>query len=239
MNVVERIYSRNSSREAVPFSRTRMPISLSGNLRKIKESGETGIIAEFKRNSPSGFTNHNFPDITPYFQQISRYSRVGGFSVLTEPDHFHGSYGDITQVQEFETPILDKDFISTRKMVENAYNCGADAILLILDFLPENEVYMLSDYAWELGMESLIEFHDPGLVDMIQKGNSRLFGYNRRNLVTLEMEPMEEELKTVLAEHAIQVVLESGITAEYAASHDLSGYSGLLVGTSILQGNML
>ncbi len=237
-NVVEEIYSRNSGRKPVPLSRTRDPISLSGALKRVKESGVTGIIAEFKRSSPSGFKNLNSPDIMKYFHEISGNRRVAGFSVLTEPDYFHGSYGDITRAQKFEIPILDKDFISSSLMVENAFNSGADAILLILDFLPENEVYLLSDYAEEFGMESLIEFHGPELVEKVQKGKKRLFGYNRRNLSTLRMEPEEEEMRAILSKREIELILESGITSEYVQSHDLSAYAGMLIGASILEGDM-
>lgn len=239
LNVVEEIYSRNSSRKPVPLRRGREPISLSDALKRVKESGETGIIAEFKRSSPSGFTNHNSPDIMKYFQEIAGNDRIAGFSILTEPYHFYGTYGDITQAQKFEIPILDKDFISSNLMVENAFNSGADAILLILDFLPESDVYLLSDYAAEFGMESLIEFHEPALMDKIQQGQKRLFGYNRRNLSTLKMEPEEDGIREALSKREIEVILESGITSEYARSHDLSGYAGLLIGASILEGDML
>lgn len=238
-NVVEEIYSRNSNRKPVPLSRTREPLSLSGALKSVKKSGATGIIAEFKRSSPSGFTNLNSPDIMKYFHEIAGNRRIAGFSVLTEPDYFRGAYEDITRAQKFEIPILDKDFISSRLMVENAFNSGADAILLILDFLPENDVYLLSDYAAEFGMESLIEFHEPALVEKIQQGQMRLFGYNRRNLSTLKMEPREDEIREAFSKREIGMILESGITSEYARNHDLSGYAGMLIGASILEGDML
>lgn len=239
LNVVEKIYSRNFSRLPVKYSRTRGPISLSGNLKRIRSSGKTGIIAEFKRNSPSGFENNRFPDIMDYFRRISMNDRIGGFSVLTEPDFFHGRYEDIMQVQNLEIPILDKDFISNRQMVENAYNSGADAVLLILDFLHEDEVYPLSDYAAELGLESLIEFHEMNLVDLLQPGKKRIFGYNRRNLVTLKMEPEEDKLDDMLSKRDIEIILESGINSEYVKSHDLGKYAGLLIGASILEGDMI
>lgn len=234
---MEEIYSRNSHRPDIPFRRSRKPVSLIKSLEKVSELGETGIIAEFKRKSPSGFMGSRFPDIEQYFRRLSENRRIAGFSVLTEPDFFNGSYDDLTKVQDLEVPILDKDFISTKQMVDNAYNSGADAILLILDFLEENEVYLLADYAQSLGMESLIEFHSLKLVDRIKQGKGRLFGYNRRNLVTLDMEPQEEELAEILSEKDLSVILESGITSDYVRTHDVAVYSGMLIGASILDGD--
>lgn len=236
---MEEIYSRNSSRVSVPYRRTRVPISLRNNLIKIRNSGQIGIISEFKRKSPSGFLNSKSVEIEAYFQRLSNWENVAGFSVLTEPDHFNGTYDDITSVQHFNIPIMDKDFISTREMVVNAYNSGADAILLILDFLNVNQAYLLADYAASLGMESLLEFHNLELADRIRPGESRLFGYNRRNLVTLEMEPQEENLQDMFPHLENELILESGITSEYVKTHDVSEYLGMLIGASILDGDNL
>ncbi len=239
LNVVEEIYSRNSHREKVPFRRLRKPLSLSKSLKKIKGTGQTGIISEFKRKSPSGFINSKSVEIEAYFQKLSKQKNIAGFSILTEPDHFNGSYDDITAVQHFNIPILDKDFISTREMVDNAYNSGADAILLILDFLEENLVYLLADYAANLGMESLIEFHKIELASRIRPGEGRLFGYNRRNLITLELEPQEETLHNFLPVMGQGLILESGINSEYVRTHNMSEYLGMLIGASILEGGNL
>ncbi len=234
---MEKIYSRNSSRQGVPFRRIRKPISLSESLDNVKKSFGTGIISEFKRKSPSGFSNSSSLNIETYFKKLSERKDIAGFSVLTEPDFFDGSYEDMTSVQHFNKPILDKDFISTREMVLNAYNSGADAILLILDFLDVDRLYLLADYAATLGMESLIEFHDIELMGNIHPGKGRIFGYNRRNLVTLKMDPHEENIQSITAKNGINVVLESGIDSDYLRNHDVSGYRGLLIGTSILQGD--
>lgn len=234
MSVVEEIYSRD--RKEYPFRRTRDPISLSASLSSVKESGGTGIIAEFKRKSPSGFQKGNGEGSREYFTEVSVHNPAG-FSVLTEPDHFLGSYDDLASVQDFSIPILDKDFVSNEKMVRNAYNAGADAILLIMDFLELEVVYQLADYALELGMESLIEFHDLHLSEGIRPSRGRLFGYNRRNLKTLEMEPQEEKLAELLGNEIKNIILESGIDSDYLRNHDVSMYKGMLIGASILQGD--
>lgn len=234
---MKEIYSRNSSRPKFALRRTREPLSLNQSLTKLKDTGKTGIIAEFKRKSPSGFSNSKSLDIRAYFQGISGNRKIAGFSVLTEPDFFNGNYQDISEIQDFNVPILDKDFISTKEMVDSAFNCGADAILLILDFLAPSQLYLLSDYAVSLGLEALIEFHELKLVDRIDPGRGRIFGYNRRNLETLKMEPQEMELDEVVSRKDLDIILESGITSEYVRTHDVSRYKGMLIGTSILDGD--
>lgn len=238
MNVVEEIYARNPDRPPVPYRRKREPVSLAKRLSERKDKGIIGIIAEFKRKSPSGFTNHRDDGPAPYFKKIGN-ERIAAFSILTEPSYFNGNYDDITAVQGFGIPILDKDFISSQAMIRNAYNAGADAILLILDFLRQETVYELSDYAISIGLESLIEFHEISLAKYIRPAEGRIFGYNRRNLRTLKMEPEEEKVLEVLSETGIEVVLESGIDAQYLKTRDVSEYAGLLIGTSILNGESL
>lgn len=238
MNVVEEIYARNSERPSVPFRRTRGPLSLIRSLARSRGQRYPGLICEFKRTSPSGFTNTREPGIRDYFRKLES-RKVAGFSVLTEPNRFLGSYDDISSVQGFNVPILDKDFISSEKMVEDAYNSGADAILLILDFLPEETVYSLAEFAGSLGLESLIEFHDLGFMDSIRPARNAIFGYNRRNLRTLSMDPRESEIISQIMERGLDVVLESGIDSAYLGSHDVSMFSGMLVGASILNGDQM
>lgn len=236
MNTVDAIYSRNHLREKVPFRRTRDTISLHENLQKFKMEGKTGIISEFKRKSPSGFSLAKALEPLNYFRK-SDLEVVSGLSILTEPDYFHGSYEDISRVQELNLPILDKDFASSEMMVENAFNSGADAILFILDFLGPEKVQALSRHAASLGMEALVEFHDTSLMKYLAPREGVIYGYNRRNLRTLKMEPHEDEVLRSLKGMEIDIILESGIDGAYLRDHDVSRYMGLLIGTSILNGN--
>lgn len=235
MDTVDLIYSRNHLRERVPYRRTRSPISLYGNLVKFKSKGVTGIISEFKRRSPSGFNLAKAAEPLQYFRETYN-GNIAGISILTEPEHFLGSYADLSSVQALNLPVLDKDFVSSELMVENAFNSGADAILFILDFLGADRVHELSRYAVSLGMEALVEFHDTALVDFLAPQEGVIYGYNRRNLRTLKMEPQEEEVNIMLKDTGIKVVLESGIDHAYLQSHDVSPYLGMLIGTSILNG---
>lgn len=237
MNVVDSIYSNNAQRQPVNFSRTREPISLIQSLHRIKKTMGPGIIMEYKRRSPSGFMNLKYPSITEYFSEnINR--RTAGLSVLTEPQHFRGRYEDISACQGLNKPILDKDFISTDIMVRNAYNSGADAILLIMDFLPMDVIKDLVAQSVSLGMEALIEFHDLKFLDRLEPMDHVIYGYNRRNLVTLKMEPQEETVLDFISATGTEIVLESGIDRNYLDTHDVGKFAGLLIGSSILENNL-
>ena len=235
VSTVEHIYSRNWLRKPVEYSRTRDPISLKKSLLNFKKLGKTGIISEFKRKSPSGFNLGR--DIGPldYFRKADLQS-VAGLSILTEPDHFLGNYADITVVQEFNLPILDKDFVSSGLMVRNAFNSGADAVLFILDFIGIEKAQELSNYAISLGMEALVEFHDIKFLDVLKPLKGVIYGYNRRNLKTLKMDPKEHQVLQKYEGSELEVVLESGIDSNYLHENDMSPYLGMLIGTSMLNG---
>ncbi len=235
VSIVEHIYSRNWQRKPVEYNRIRGPISLKDSLLNFKKHGKTGIISEFKRKSPSGFNLGK--DIGPleYFRKADLQS-VAGLSILTEQDHFLGNYADITVVQELNLPILDKDFVSSELMVRNAFNSGADAVLFILDFLGIEKARELSNYAISLGMEALVEFHDMAFLEALKPQKGIIYGYNRRNLKTLKMEAQEFQVLQKYKETEVGLVLESGIDSMYLLENDVSQYLGMLIGTSILNG---
>ncbi|MEM0157421.1 MAG: indole-3-glycerol-phosphate synthase TrpC [Thermoplasmataceae archaeon] len=237
MNTVETIYLHNPERPHFPYSRTRDTISMIKELHRQKASGKPGIIKEFKRKSPSGFSNERYPSVHEYFRNKID-ARTAGISILTEPEYFNGSYEDVKISQDFNLPILDKDFISTPAMVENAYNAGSDTILLIMDFLPMNAVHELADRAREFKMEVLLEFHDLRFLPEIVPRDGLIYGYNRRNLRTLKMEPQDETVKEYLMDHGVDVILESGLNSSHIDDARLWGFAGFLIGTSVLENNI-
>ena len=234
MNVVEQIYEKNPTRSEFRHSRSRKPAGFIESVRCASSRGFPGIICEFKRSSPSGFTNSKNTEIVDYFSKL-KSERIAAFSVLTEPEYFHGRYEDITSIQDFKIPVLDKDFISTTGMIDNAYNAGADAVLIILDFLGKDRSYELAKYAVSRGLDVLMEFHDlVHLRDLEITGNVT-FGYNRRNLRNLKMEPNEEKVKQFMEKEDFPMILESGITPDYLRKNDVSMFEGLLIGASFLE----
>lgn len=235
MGVVDKIYSRNAFRKPYEGRRNREIMSLSESIGKNRSMFGMPVIAEFKRQSPSGFKNSRQTDLRNYVKEIEAMN-VAGLSILTEPDEFLGSYRDIVDVNDFQGPILDKDFISTGRMIEYAYNAGADCILLIADFLPSERISSLSKKALSMDMEVLIEFHDPESFKKIPDGEGIMIGYNRRNLRTLKIEGKEEGVIDTLKRKEVIWVLESGLQPSMISQSHYSKFDAFLIGEAILNG---
>ena len=140
-----------------------------------------GIIAEFKRMSPSKGMINEYADI----EKVSiGYMQAGAsaLSVLTDEKFFGGSSKDLTTARKFNfCPILRKDFIIDEYQLIEAKSIGADAILLIADVLSAKEIETLSSLAKSLDLEVLLELHTD---DEVNKMNHHidLAGINNRNL---------------------------------------------------------
>lgn len=236
MGVVDEIYRKNSRRIPVKDHRRKRPvISMSDRIRKLNSRKMLGLIAEFKRSSPSGFKAPEGLGLKEYFSRLNT-AGLAGISILTEPEYFSGSYADIENAQDFNLPILVKDFISTIEMVDSSFNSGGDCILLISDFLEYRKMTELYDHARDLGMEVLIEFHDVKSAVDLYPFNGAIIGYNRRNLRTLQLEPQQEGMEEILKMTEKVRILESGINGANIGSGILRGFNGALVGSSILSG---
>jgi indole-3-glycerol phosphate synthase len=234
--IVDEIYRNNYKRKLLEFNMRERPIiSLKDALTK--NSNGPGIIAEYKRKSPSGFSNKSNTDILKYFNCIQK--TIAGISILTEPHYFEGNLLDATSVQCYNKPILVKDFISNDKMIQSAYMAGGDAYLLICDFLDYDGVKNMVQYGKELGMEALVEVHDPDKISNIFPDENVLIGYNRRNLRTLKMEDRSEEVYDRLKSYGLPLVLESGITSKNINDLHIDKYTGLLIGSSLLSGDSI
>ncbi|MGE9810962.1 indole-3-glycerol-phosphate synthase [Ferroplasma acidiphilum] len=234
--IVDEIYSKNNERKLQEFNmRERGIISLKRTLEK-NQNGP-GIIAEYKRKSPSGFSNKYNTDILKYFDGIQRI--IAGISILTEPQYFGGTPLDAEAVQCYNKPILIKDFISSESMIKSSYMSGGDAFLLICDFLDYASIKKLVQYGKKFGMDALVEVHDPASAKNIFPDENVILGYNRRNLKTLKMEDNSEEMYDNLKSYGLPVVLESGINHENINKLHIEKYQGLLIGSSLLSGDTI
>ena len=234
MSVVEEIYRKNPKRELITSNmRRRGILSLTKSLTDSGKEGRHPVIAEFKRSSPSGFSIPHGMEMHVYFEKILHFG-ISGISVLTEPDYFHGSYSDLLEASVLDIPVLAKDFISSREMILSSYYSGADAILLIADFLSEEELRNLSGYAMDLGLEVVTEFHSISMLEKCKPDTYSILGYNRRNLLTMQI---EDETKTVITRikgmPGIKI-LESGLDYTDIPSLYRENFSGFLIGTSML-----
>lgn len=195
------------------------------------------IIAEFKRASPSAGwirKDANAEEMAMLYELAG----ASAISVLTEPDFFRGSIEDLRAVRvATELPILRKDFIVDEFQIEEAAEAEADAILLIVAALSDDELLRLRKFAEDqLGLDALVEVHTAEEMERAKNCGALLIGVNNRDLQTFVT---SLETSVQLAAHApagATLVSESGITsASDVARLRECGYHGFLVGESLLR----
>ena len=178
-------------------------------LQEIKK-GKNGLIAEFKRFSPSV---KNFSKIKSIQNTIEIYdkSKCCCISILTDKN-FGGSLNDITIAKKLtKKPIIRKDFILDKIQVLESKLYGADAILLIAKILTKKQVEDLYEYANELKLDVLIEIESIHEISKIKNIKNSIIGINNRNL----KEQIINIDKSIYLSHLIKnenlIVSESGI----------------------------
>ncbi|NLZ20287.1 MAG: indole-3-glycerol-phosphate synthase [Bacteroidales bacterium] len=153
------------------------------SLRRALAESETGIIAEFKRKSPSKGWIH--ADVRPE-EVVPAYAAAGAaaLSILTDEPYFGGSLDYIRRVRPLvDIPILRKDFIIDPFQLYQAAEAGADAVLLIAACLSRNACAALTAEAHRLGLEVLLEIHSPEELDYVTP-EVDVVGVNNRHLGT-------------------------------------------------------
>ncbi len=198
----------------------------------MKESvkNKSGIIAEFKRQSPSkGIINNS---VSP-LEVTSAYETYGasGVSILTDTDFFGGSSEDVLKVRNhLHIPLLRKDFMIDEYQFYEAKSIGADVILLIASCLSPAQVQEFTDLAHELNMEVLLEIHTEEELKHFNS-NIDLVGINNRNLKDFKVDLQHSvQLKNLLPKDVVSVA-ESGIyNLEDFMYLKEKGFEGFLMG---------
>nr|MBI1230837.1 indole-3-glycerol phosphate synthase TrpC [Cytophagales bacterium] len=197
---------------------------------------KTGIIAEFKRKSPSkGWIN---PGASVEKTTIG-YMQAGAsaLSVLTDADFFGGSTEDLTIARKFNfCPILRKDFIIDEYQLLEAKSMGADCILLIAAVLDPKRLEQLAKYARTLGMEVLMEVHDSDELERSLNPYLDVVGVNNRNLKTFDVS-LETSLNLVdrIPKEFVRIS-ESGISNPATLIQlKEAGYQGFLIGENFMR----
>lgn len=201
----------------------------------LKDPSRTGIIAEFKRKSPSkGLING-----TATVQDVTTaYARNGasGLSVLTDQQFFGGSMDDLQQARAVNNiPILRKDFVIDEYQIAEARAIGADVILLIAECLTNAEVADLAKYATDLGLEVLLEMHSGDQLDKITP-HTQLVGINNRDLKTfkVDIDRSISLLQQIPQEYA--KVAESGMDdPQTIIKLRTAGFDGFLIGEHFMR----
>lgn len=212
---------------------TRKVFSLKEHIKSRK-----GIIAEFKRRSPSRqVINHNSSviDVVKGYEK----SGVSGISVLTDTKYFGGSLDDLIQARNtVEIPILRKEFIIDIYQIIEAKAFGADAILLIAAILSSAEIIEFSKFAHSIGLEVLLEIHNEEELKKSDLINIDLIGVNNRNLKTFEVSlEMSKNLSKLIPSDKIKIS-ESGISSIEAIQElKQCGFQGFLIGENFMKTN--
>jgi len=209
-------------------------ISLS---KRLKQEKQIGIIAEFKRHSPSkGFINKK-ADVVEVTQAYVK-AGVAGISVLTDMDYFKGTTQDLSTAKlHNEIPILRKDFIIDEYQLVEAKCMGADVVLLIAAILNQEETDYLANAARSLGLEVLLEIHNEQELSHINQHIS-MVGVNNRNLDTFEVD-LETSVQLVnKIPNDFVKISESGISdVETIQALKQIGYDGFLIGECFMKTN--
>lgn len=208
--------------------------------RSLKDSllaeGSTGIIAEFKRKSPSkGWFTEPGLEVE---KVVKHYNQLGAaaISVLTDTEFFGGDLDDLIQTKVIsDIPVLRKDFMVDQWQIAEAKAFGADIILLIAACLSPEQVESMAIYAKSIGLEVLLEIHEEKELDHICDATD-IIGVNNRDLKTFKVD-IERSLKMAEKIPSGKIkVAESGISnVEMIRVFKQNGFKGFLIGENFMK----
>lgn len=207
------------------------PVSMSSSIT----DNEFGIIAEFKRRSPSRGDIHPGAIADEIVKSYTE-SGAAACSILTDTVYFGGALSDLALARKSTSlPLLRKEFIVDTCQIFEARLYGADAILLIASILSFNDIVKFTDTAHQLGMEVLLELHDMNELDRFNP-EVDMVGINNRNLSTFVTDTdVSMQMASALPDDIVKVA-ESGLSSisEIHRLRDV-GYRGFLIGETFMK----
>ena len=196
----------------------------------------TSLIAEHKRRSPSAGTIREGLSCADV---VNAYERGGAaaLSVLTEEAHFGGSLADLREARAAsELPVLRKDFTIDTYQLYEAKAAGADAVLLVVGAMSQDELAALYREAHALDLDAIVEIHDEEELDAALEVDADVLGINNRNLedFSVDIQRTFDLLHDVPAGKV--VVSESGIhTREQIDELEQVGVDAVLIGEALMR----
>lgn len=203
----------------------------------LESAGEQlAVIAEIKKASPSaGVIAASFEPV----EIAKNYERAGAnaISVLTDAKFFQGSLEHLKNVREaVALPLLRKDFLWDRAQIAEAAVNGADAILLIVAAVTQDQLVRLLKAAKEYRLAALVEVHSVDELQRALEAGAEIVGINNRDLTTFEVDLAVTEKICRQAPDEIVLVSESGIkTSADVARVKACGVDAILVGEALMR----
>jgi len=202
--------------------------------KSLLDKSKTGIIAEFKRKSPSKGIINDKADVAEVTKGFAD-NGASCLSVLTDEFFFGGNDEDLIKARPNEIPILRKDFIIDEYQIVEAKSLGADIILLIAACLSPAAVKKLAAFARGLGLEVLLELHGEEELEHVCD-EMAVIGVNNRNLKTFDVD-IERSLRMAEKIPLSKLkVAESGISSiENILLFKRHGFQGFLIGENFMK----
>ena len=229
-------------------TRNRIPLSGSKDVRSVKarsfrdsvnerkKHNMIPVISEVKPSSPSIFIRDVTPKDAAIIAGTMEKAGASAISVLTEPEFFKGSIENLNSVRHVvDIPVLRKDFIIDKAQI---YEAESDLILLIAGFLGD-QLENFVDAVLETGREPLVEIHNMNELENALATKANIIGINNRDLTTMKVDISTTEELAPLVSGGRIIISESGISSPDDAVRMIeAGADAILVGTSIMQGNV-
>ncbi|MGI9119007.1 MAG: indole-3-glycerol phosphate synthase TrpC [Acidimicrobiales bacterium] len=197
----------------------------------LRGANSVAVIAEIKRRSPS--RGDLAPDLVPAdLAPVYQSGGAAALSVLTDGEFFAGSPDDLVEARRScSLPVLRKDFTVDRRDILDARIMGADAVLVIVAVLDDDELRAFLELAGTVGLDALVEVHDEREVDRALDAGATLVGVNQRDLSTFAVDhDLAARLANRLPAETVKVA-ESGVAgARDARRLAGAGYDAVLVG---------
>ena len=199
-------------------------------------TNELAVIAEVKKASPSaGIIAEDFDHIA--IAKAYEEAGANALSILTDEKYFKGHLSYLAEIRQVvDLPLLRKDFIIHESQIYEAVVAGADAILLIVGALEQDELIHLLDIANQCQLDVLTEVHDLEEMERALETEANIIGVNNRNLRTFEVDLSTTETLSEEVTGDCILVSESGIyTGEDTAKIRIWGADAILVGEALMR----
>jgi len=216
-------------------------MKLTSSIRELQKKGIAPVISEVKLRSPRDGDLLRGRDPVDLARRMASLE-VAGISIITESKHFGGSKELLADVAKaVDKPVLNKDFIMTKRQIDVSRECGSAAVLLTANIMDDSTLVALHNYSNSLGLETLVEVHtEAELKRVLDLGiDLNILGINNRDITILETDDADVSVTEELAPKIkgdFVILSESSIKTPGEVRRALRGGADcVLIGTAIMQ----